>query len=160
MALFKNKRIPTVFEVFRIPLEHSHCCFARIDGQPIFAFCEGGARDEPGEVNGIGHRGDFVEVIDAPDQPTLGIAPSSEILDMEIPHPQHPGCLGEVRAHISPQRSPPIEGRSQKREERGRNLFVFQLEIRFDDSDVLFEPTLIVDSCRDNRFFRLTTPVR
>ena len=45
MALFENERFATFFEVFRIPLEHGRCCFARIDGQPIFAFCEDGARD-------------------------------------------------------------------------------------------------------------------
>jgi hypothetical protein len=70
---------------------------------------------------------------------------------MEITHRQHPGCLGEVWAHLLPQRSPAIKGRSQKREERICHLFVLQLEVRFNDIDALFEPTLIVDSDHDDR---------
>lgn len=38
---------------------------------------------QAGQIEGIGHLGGFVEVVDAPYQPALGVAPGLEILDMQ-----------------------------------------------------------------------------
>ena len=80
-------------------------------------FSEHGARDQPHEIDGIGHAGDFIEIVDAPDQPAFGVAPRAEILDMQIADREHARGLGKVRHGLLPQRSPAIEGAPQEYED-------------------------------------------
>ena len=131
------KGLPPFSRESGIALKHARRRIARIDGEIVLAFGKDGARDQPDEVDGVWHASDFIEIIDAPDEPTFGIAPRPEVLDMEITHGQHRRRLGETRADLQPQRDPPIEGPAQKGEGRASHVLVLRLEVRIDDIEAL-----------------------
>lgn len=57
---------------------------------------------EANEVVGIGQRGGFVKIVDAPNQPALHVAPGAEVFDMEIAYSERAGRARFIRTMIAP----------------------------------------------------------
>ena len=51
----------------------------------------GGVSCKPRKIERIGHHGRFVEIVYAPDEPRLGVAPGAEVLEMNVPHRENRG---------------------------------------------------------------------
>jgi hypothetical protein len=151
MTLLEHEWVAAGFEIFGIALEHDIGSSGVVDGESVLALGEDGARDQANEIDGIGHAGDFIEIIDAPDETSLSIAPRSEILHVQIADRNHPWRLGEVGTRLPPQGGPAIERPSQKREDRVPHLLMFQCEVGLNDVDAFMEPALIGLRVRDDR---------
>lgn len=104
---------------------------------------EHGARDQPYKIDGIRHAGDFIEIVDAPDQPAFGIAPGAEIFDMQIADRENARGLGKVWQRVLPQSGPAIEGAPQEYEHRVLHELVLELQVGLDNIQALAEPALI-----------------
>ncbi|HEU0016896.1 MAG TPA: hypothetical protein VFQ31_00830 [Methyloceanibacter sp.] len=143
MALFEHERLAAGVERCGIAFEYRCRSGIVVDGKSVLALGEDGARDQPHEIDRIGHAGDFIEIVDTPDQPAFGVPPRAEILDMQIADREHAGGLGKIRHSLLPQRRPAIEGPAQKDEDRVPHKLVFQLDVSLDNIEALAEPALI-----------------
>ena len=72
---------------------------------------------------------DFVEIVDAPDQAALDVAPGAEVLDVQISHRQHPRGAIFGGADLGPALHPAIEGGAQKEKYVFGHGLMFALEI-------------------------------
>ena len=102
MAFFEDEGGAARLQRFTVAFEHGRCRAGGIDGEIMLVLGEDRARDQPNEIDRIGHVGDLVEIIDAPNEAALGVAPRPEILHMQIAHGQYRGGLDEVRADLGP----------------------------------------------------------
>jgi hypothetical protein len=102
------------------------------------------------EVVGEGHGVGLVEIVDAPDEPALGVAPRAEILDVEVA--DDVGLLGarEFAAALRPDLRPPIIGGAEVEERVGAHLLVLVVEIGPHDGDLSLEPGLEAARCLDD----------
>src|SRR5262245_53524473 len=112
VAFFKDKWLAPSLDKFCITIKHRSCSTGGIDGEFIFALCEDRARHKPYEIRRVGHAGDLIEIIDAPDQSPLFVAPSAKIFHMQVPNRQNSRSLDEIGAGLPPERTPPVECRA------------------------------------------------
>src|SRR4029079_8782368 len=127
VAFFEDEWLAASLEEFGIAFEHRSCSASGISSESIFALGEDRARHKPHEVCRVGHAGDLIEIIDAPDQPPFFVAPSAKIFDMQVPNRHRSRSLDQIGACLPPERPPPVECRAQESEERARHLAVFEL---------------------------------
>ena len=85
---FEQQRGLRVVEPFAISLEHG------IGRRPIVdvlmaSWRKLDAGDETDQIERVGHPGCFIEIIDAPDQAAVGVAPGSEIFQMQVADREH-----------------------------------------------------------------------
>src|SRR6266446_135038 len=80
VALFENKGFATGFNPLGISVENCLTSVGRRDTEALLLLRQDGARCQPHQVDRVGHPTGFVEVVNAPDEPALGIAPSAEVL--------------------------------------------------------------------------------
>ena len=83
------------------------------------------------QIESVGQRGAFVEIVDSPNQAALKVTPGAKILDVKIAYGENPGSLGRVGADLGPDLHPAIKGSAEKRKWRLRHVLVFQAKIRF-----------------------------
>jgi hypothetical protein len=143
MALLEHERLAAGLERCGIALKHSCRGGTVVDDEPVLALGEDSTRDQSDEIDGVGHAGDFIEIVDAPDQPAFGVPPCAEILDMQIANREHARGLGKVRHSLLPQCRPAIEGPAQKDEDRALHELVLELQVGLDNIQALAEPALI-----------------
>src|SRR5579859_302388 len=91
--------------------------------------CQMSADCETDQIVCEGQSVSLVEVVDAPDQPPFGIAPGSEVLDVQIADGQHGRGFSQVGTDFWPQLSPAVGGRSEVREDSRLHAGVFEAEI-------------------------------
>jgi len=91
-----------------------------------------GAGGEADEIQHVGHLGGFVEVVDAPDEPPLRVAPGAEVLDMDVADRQRMRCALELRARGVDRLGPAPIGGAQELERVGRHLLVFGVQVVLD----------------------------
>ena len=68
-----------------------------------------GADRQADEIVGVGHGMGFVEIVDAPDEAALDVAPGAEILDMQVADGQHVRGLGKIGTDLRPDLRPAIK---------------------------------------------------
>ena len=122
----------------------------RFDGQPR-------ARGQPDQVHGIGHDGHFIEIIDAPHQTPLTVAPRPEILHMQIAHRQNRRGPDNLGTNLRPELTPPVKGPPQKRKHRPPHQRMLQPQISCDQGDLTSQPAFI-SACRFVNVQRLSPP--
>jgi hypothetical protein len=94
MALFEHERLAARSKRSGIAFEHGRRRGAVVNGEEVLSLGEHGARDQPHEIDGIGHAGDFIEIVDAPNESALGIPPGAEVLNVEIADRNQSGRIG------------------------------------------------------------------
>src|SRR5262245_33485959 len=140
VAFFKDKWLAPSLDKFRITIKHRSCNTGGIDAEFIFALCEDRARHKPYEIRRVGHSGDFIEIIDAPDQSSFCVPPSAKIFHMQVTNRQNSRSIDEIGAGLPPEWTPPVECRTQESEERTLHLAVLKPKIRPHDIDLATEP--------------------
>ena len=75
----------------------------------------------------------FVEIVNAPDQASLGVAPGAEVLDVQIADGQTARPIGDGPAEHRPALNPPVEGGAQEHERTLAHPFVLLPQIGSDD---------------------------
>ena len=95
--------------------------------------CQQGARRQPDEVQRIGHLRRLVEVVDAPDQAAVGVAPGAEVLEMDIADGEDGSCVRQVRTDLQDRLGPPPIGGAQKDEGALPHLLVLERDVLRDD---------------------------
>jgi hypothetical protein len=151
VILFEDKCLAAGSKRLGIAFEHGRRRGVVVNGEAVLSLGEHGAGDQPHEIDGIGHAGDFIEIVDAPNEPALGIPPRAEILHVKIADREQARRVRQFRTGLLPERRPAIEGRPQKGEERVLHVLMFQLEVGFDHDDVLMQPALIGLRGRNDR---------
>ena len=96
------------------------------------------------QIVGIGHGVSFVEVVDAPDQASLHVAPGAEIFNVQIADRQHLRSIGEIGTDLRPDLRPAVESGSQKRKYRRLHVEVFEAQVVLDQIRVMAQPILEV----------------
>src|ERR1039457_6084851 len=99
---------------------------------------------QPHQINRVRQRKRLVEIIDAPHQPTLGIAPGTIIFYMQIANGQHCGCAGHLRTKRREKLHPAIERGAQERKCILRHQLVLGAKITLDHADVTGQPRFIL----------------
>ena len=92
-----------------------------------------GARRQPDEVQRIGHLRRLVEIVDAPDQAAVGVAPGAEILQMDIADGENGGRVCQVRTGLEDRLGPSPIGGAKKDEGALPHLLVLERDIFRDD---------------------------
>jgi hypothetical protein len=118
MIFFKDERPTRAGNPLAIAHEDGIYRGAFAHRQSIGADREQRAGREAHEIDRVGHRMRFVEIVDAPHQAAFGIAPGAEILDMQIADGEKRRRRGELGTGLGIERRPAIEGCAQEREGR------------------------------------------
>src|SRR5689334_2703099 len=112
---------------------------------------EAGAGREPDQVVRIGDDRCLVKIVDAPDQPRLGVAPGAEILQMQIADRQYWRGLRQLVADaFDPSRPAEISG---PQEDKGTlaHAFVLLLQVGLDNTTLVAQPGLVFLVVADKR---------
>src|SRR5215467_11090781 len=107
VAFFEDEWVAASLEGFGITAKHRSCSASGINGESIFAFGEDRARHKPHEVHRVGHMGDLIEIIDAPNQPPFLVTPSAKIFPRQVPTANTRGVStrsGQVSLQSGPHR--------------------------------------------------------
>src|ERR1700733_10185411 len=91
------------------------------------------ADGEANEIVRVGHRINFVKIIDTPNQSAFEVAPRPEILDVQIADGQHARRLGLIGADFLPKLHPAVKRGAEEEKWRLGHPPVLQLQIRLDD---------------------------
>src|SRR5215475_11369892 len=110
MLLFEHKGPAFLLQTLAIARLDRVAGFVVLQPQVASLRGEMRTRGEADEVVRIREWIRFVKIIYAPDQAALGIAPGSEILDMQIADREHMLGLREFGADLRPDLRPAIEG--------------------------------------------------
>src|SRR5579871_308658 len=82
----------------------------------------------------------FIEDIHSPDQAAFNVAPSAEILDVQIPYCQYLWSFGQPGANVRPDLCPTVIRCSQKQEYPRLHLGMLEVEIFCDDGRSARQP--------------------
>src|ERR1019366_1107169 len=141
--LSKNKWATSGFQRLLIPLQNgiatffeSECQMFRVDNNLY-------AGRQTHQIICIRQRIRFVEIIDTPGQPPLGVAPSSKTADMQISHRQYFGSITQVGAYLRPKLSPPVKSPAEKEKQALSHLLVLQSQMSFYDGRTTAHPVFV-----------------
>jgi hypothetical protein len=73
-----------------------------------------GAGGEPHEVQRVSAGPDFVQVVDAPDEPAFRIPPGSKVFDMQVADSEHLWRFCEAGTDLRPMLQPAVEGSAEE----------------------------------------------
>jgi hypothetical protein len=102
MVLFEHEWLAAGRKRLGITFEHCRRRGAVVNREAVLSLGEDGARDQPHEIDGIGHAGDFIEIVHAPNEPALGIPPGAEVLHVKIAHREQARRVREVWTGLLP----------------------------------------------------------
>ena len=115
LVLFsENKRPASSLDALGVPLEKRLASIVGRYHQVLDADGDVSACGQTHQIERVRERVGLVQIVDPPDQATFNVAPSAEILHVQVPHGEQLRCLRQVRAHSQPQLHPAIEGGAQK----------------------------------------------
>ncbi len=86
------------------------------DLQARFANGDVRAGGQAHQIDGVGQLVHFVEIVDAPYQTALDVAPGAEVLHVQISDREHPRSARFIRADLGPELHPAVEGGAQEGE--------------------------------------------
>jgi hypothetical protein len=106
---------------------------------------EEGAGGEAHEVQRVRHQGGLIEVVDAPDQPALDIAPGAEVLQMQVADGQDFRCGFQLGADLQHRLGPAPVGGAQEGERAFLHLAVLRAQVGADEvaAELRGEPVLV-----------------
>src|SRR5262249_19195204 len=97
----------------------------------------------PHEVVRVRQRARLVHVVDAPDEPSLGVSPRAKVLRVNVADREHLVRASLRAAELGPQVEPPIAGCTEKPERALRHAFVLQLETVDHDGGMSSQPSFV-----------------
>ena len=103
-------------------------------------YADQGASGQSNQVDRVREREGFVEIVDAPDQTALPVAPGAEVVDMKVANREHRRSTVKFGANIRPEFHPTVKGSSKKWESRVTHRDVFMSEVGFDKRGMKPEP--------------------
>lgn len=109
----------------------------------MLAGSENGAGGEADEVLSEGEGSGFIEVVDAPDQAALGIAPGAEVFHVQITDGENVESARQLRAEFGPELDSAIESSAKEAEGIVRHGPVLLLEIGWDKFEMSAKPFFI-----------------
>ena len=112
------------------------------------------ARREPREVERVREPVALVEVVDAPHEAALAVAPGAVVLHVEVADGRHTGRAGELGRHLVEPLDEAVIGGTEERERISAHEPVLAVEVVVDDADVLRQPLLVGVSGLDHGVFR------
>ena len=109
------------------------------------------AGGKPDQVERVGNDRSLVEIVDAPDQSPFRIAPSTEILKMQVADRKHWRSLCQVRADAFNALCPAEESSSKKYESALPHALVLLFQISLDDTAMFAQPAFVLLVVFDKR---------
>src|SRR5208283_4669308 len=140
MVLGENERPAAPGDGIAIALLDGARGFLAGEGEVLFIDGQIGAGKQANEVHGIGGGPSFIEIVDAPDEAALEVAPGAEIFDVQIADGENLGSAGEFGADDGPQLRPAIEGSAEEGKSVESHVAVLQSNVRTDEPDVARGP--------------------
>src|ERR1022692_2593036 len=156
----KNEWATSGFQSLLISLQNGTAPFFESDCQVFRVDNNLYARRQAHQIICIRQRIRFVEVIDTPGQPTLGVAPSSKTADMQISYRQYFGSITQVGAYLRPKLSPPVKRPAEKEEGAFSHLLVLQSQMIFYDGRTTAHPVFVASGRLMNIHFPPLSRVR
>ena len=86
MLFFENEWFTATCEALHIALENCSAGFAKTEVEETGSSGKPHARRQPDQVVGTRKVISLVEVVDAPNQPAVAVAPGAEIFEVQISH--------------------------------------------------------------------------
>jgi hypothetical protein len=88
MLLAQHKGTPALLEPSFVSFQNGICRLLRLHCQALFARRYDGTDRQPDQVERVGVQTRLIEIVHAPHQPSIGVAPSPEVLHVQIAHRQ------------------------------------------------------------------------
>src|SRR5258708_3075724 len=126
MMFRQDKRFAAGCESVAIALFDGLGCFTACEAEVFSGDRQVGAGSEPHEIQSVRGWPCFVEVVDAPNQAAFLVAPSPEVLDVQVADSEHSGSFCQVAADFGPVLQPSVEGSAEKGECGFRHVLMFQ----------------------------------
>ena len=142
MLLFQHERDATVLDAFQITFQQRITDVFLPERQVPRLGGQVRANSKPNQVVWIGKRVGFVEIIDSPDETALDVAPSAEILHVQVTDCQHPRSFRLIGTHFRPELCPAIKCGAEKWEDRQLHVGMLEVEILLDDLGAFRQPFL------------------
>src|SRR5215467_8588132 len=95
------------------------------------------------QVIRVRQRKRLIEIVNTPDNSSFLISPSAKVLNMQISNRQDGRCACKRCTLLSPHFNPAIKCGPHEREDVGRHLLMFQLQISFNQPSMDGEPGFI-----------------
>src|SRR5215471_2362110 len=115
-----------------------------------------GAGGQAHQVDCIGQAADLVEIIHAPDQAALAVAPGTEILHVQISHAEQLRRVHQARADARKKLRPAIKRAAKKAERALGHQTVLESQISADERHLLSQPCFIFLGRQVNSHLRLS----
>src|SRR6266581_2992589 len=100
------------------------------------------ARCQAHEVEGVGCGVGFIQIVHAPNKSALRVAPSAEVLDVQVANRENAWGVRQIPADLRPPLHPTIKSRSKEQEGSFGHVLMLEGEVRPDDFKLLAEPAL------------------
>ncbi len=147
MTFGQDKRLAARRQRVAIALLDGFGSFAARQAEVLSRNCQVGASGEPHEIQSIGGRPGFVEVVDAPNEPAFLVPPSAEVLDVQVADGEDGRRLCQIGADFRPKLQPAVKGRAEEGEDSFGHVLVFQGNVLADDGKPFGEPLLEIGAC-------------
>ena len=125
MLFAKNEGAALFLHAFAVALEHGAADVFAFEGKASGLDGEVGADGQADQIDGVGHRPGFVEIIDAPDEAAFDVTPGAEVLDVEIADREDVRSFREVGTDLGPELRPAVVGGAEEGEKFRLHAGVF-----------------------------------
>src|SRR5947209_6135295 len=143
VVLRQDKRAAAGAQALAVAFQNRFAGLASSDGQVLLLRGNPRARRQAHQIIGVRHGVSFIEIVDAPDEPPLRIAPASEVFDVKVPDCQDGRSSSQLRADLLPELHPTIEGRAKEWKDSRGHLLMFEPEINRNERGARRHPLLV-----------------
>ncbi len=140
MTFSQNEGATFLQHGFAIAFENGAADVFALDGEMSGFGGEVGAYGQADQIDGVGRGPGFVEIVDAPDQAALDVAPGAEIFHVEIAYGQDFWGMCEVGTDLRPELRPAVVGGAEEHEAVLLHVGVLQAEVFLVDAGAQGEP--------------------
>ncbi len=140
VLLAQDEGLALFVEAFAIAFEECNADIFPLNGKASGFDREVRADGEADEIDGVGHGPGFVEVVDAPDEAALDVAPGAEILDVKVANGENFWSLGKIGTDFRPELHPAVVGGAEEGKDFRLHALVLEAEIFFVETGALPEP--------------------
>ncbi len=140
-----DERLPALFEAPAIAVEHDRAHVVLVQREVLVSHGDERARAEAQQVERVRQRGRLVEVVDAPREPPLGVAPAAEVLHVQVADGEQLGRLHQLgRRLLLEPREPEVVRRAQEERRRLGHPLVLAREVVVEDgAELRAQPALV-----------------
>src|SRR3954471_18749372 len=151
VGVLEHERLPAAVDRRLVAVEQRVACGSHGQRELAFADREERAGRESDEIGRVRNPARLVDVVYAPDQPSVFVAPRAEVFEMKIANPKHARRVVERGAAVGPDLYPPVKRAPQEDERAFAHALVLSLQIADYHARLTAQPAFVRTGALDER---------